>query len=572
MSHLSIADFGRLVVTVDFFVRRLPSVAVLCFFAFTILPSKVVNAQATSPRPTNILFIVTDDGRDELYDLTLDPEESYNLIDSDDPAVVAIHQALNEKLIGKMKLLGDPLAASIKRQPNIVFILADDLGWSDLGCYGHPWHRTPNLDRLADSGMMFTQAYAPAPICSASRASILTGKTTARLGLEFVVKNEVGPQRLDFEPILKTPPLTNHLPLSEITVAERLAGSGYQTAFFGKWHVSEHHNNRYLAWHPKFGPSRQGFQIAEEDFGDHPYAWNPRDRPDDLPTGEYPDDTMVNRVTKFIRGDHAKPYFAFASSFYVHTPVKNRARWLVKRYEALIPKDSPRRQARLEYAAFLETFDHHVGQILDAIEDSADADNTMVVFTSDNGGHPEFTASSPLRGSKWNLYEGGIRVPLIVRLPGVVARSSRCDVPVIGYDLPATLVDFASEDPVTTDGSSLRRLLVGESEQELDRPLVWHFPYYHPETEFLNALQTIGVDDFGVSQTRPQSAIRIGNWKALTFAETDRLELYDLSTDVSEQNDLSEACPEKAAEMRRTLEAELTRMKARHAVATHSVD
>ncbi|EMI21207.1 arylsulfatase A [Rhodopirellula maiorica SM1] len=460
-----------------------------------------------------------------------------------------------------------PLRAS--EQPNIVFILVDDLGWSDLGCYGHAWHETPNINRLASEGMRFTSAYSPAPICSAARASILTGKAVPRLGFEFVTKEAPGRQRIEGDVPLITPPLTLNLPLAETTIAERMAMQDYQTAFFGKWHVSQHHR-RYLGWHPEYGPPKQGFEVAEEDFGDHPYAWTKANRKRESDAGVIPEDSMVQRVCDYIRRPHDRPYFLMASSFYVHTPVKNRCRWLVEKYDAKLPETIPQRSKRLQYAAFVETLDHHVGEILAAIDKSEQRENTLVVFLSDNGGHPEYCGNAPLRGSKWNLYEGGIRVPMIARWPGKITAGASSDTAVIGYDLLPTFVDIASATAISSvqndvDGISITPLL-SNPRLQFDRSLIWHFPYYHPETGFKDAQQSIGVNDFAVSQTRPQSAFRHGRYKIIHFAEDDRIELYDLQTDLAEQHDLSASLPEIAAQMRTRLDTHLTTMNARRAL------
>ncbi|MCA9112218.1 MAG: sulfatase [Planctomycetaceae bacterium] len=450
-------------------------------------------------------------------------------------------------------------------RPSVVFILVDDLGWSDLGCYGNKAHRTPHIDRLAAEGMRFTDAYSPAPICSASRASILTGKTVPRLRFEFVTKNEAGHQRLDTDVPLETPPFTLNLPLEERTVAERLSTLGYETAFLGKWHVSQHYQQRYLAWHPKFGPRAQGFSLADEDFGDHPYAWQGRPRPADLPHGQFPQDTVIQRAAEFIRQDHAQPFFLMTSLYHVHTPVKNRCRWLVNEYEGRIPADSPNCKKRLEYAAFVETMDHHVGTILDAIEASGRRENTLVVLLSDNGGHPEYCANAPLRGSKWNLYEGGIRVPMLARWPGHIEAASTCSTPVIGYDLLPTFVDLAGGQAEDVDGLSLAELFTNP-DANWSRSLIWHFPYYHPESSFSIAIEQIGVNDFAVSQTRPQSALRRGNHKLIKFAEDGRTELYNLSEDISEQHDLSRKLPARSHELNTELEQKLDAMQARRAI------
>ncbi|WP_236696353.1 sulfatase [Rhodopirellula islandica] len=454
-------------------------------------------------------------------------------------------------------------AAETPDQPNILFILADDLAWSDLGCYGHPWHDTPHLDELASEGARFTEAYASAPICSASRASILTGKTPARLHFEFVTKDAAGQQKIDFPTPLSAPPLTLNLPLEERTIAECLNDEGYQTAFFGKWHVSSHHE-RYLGWSPTHGPKKQGFEVAEEDYGAHPYNWKRSPVETITEVGSFASDSMVDRVGAFLRKKHDRPYFAMASSFYVHTPVRTPCQWLRKKYDARVPSNSKKRKNRIEYAAFVETFDHHVGQILDSLEASGEADRTIVVFYSDNGGHPEYTANAPLRGSKWNLYEGGIRVPMIVRWPGVVQAETEIERPVIGVDLLPTMVDWAGGDLPKCDGESVAGWMNANPQSaEQERSLIWHFPYYHPEKGFAKAPDNIGIDDFATSRTRPQSAIRRGQYKLLQFAEDNRVELYDLASDIGEQKDLSAQRSDLAAKLQHELQQTLTRQDAR---------
>ena len=446
-------------------------------------------------------------------------------------------------------------------RPNVLFILADDLAWADLRCYGHPWHSTPHLDHLAKQGMRFTNAYAPAPICSASRASILTGKTTARLNFEFVTKDEAGFQKLDTETPLRAPPYTLNLPLAETTIPEVLAASGYQTAFFGKWHLNAHYQ-KYLGWSPTYGPSQQGFQIAVEDFGSHPYSWGKIQPQQITDSGRFPVDSMIRQVVDFVGSEHDGPWFAMASQFYVHTPVKTPCLWLVEKYERLIPADVPARAQRIQYAAFVETLDHYVGELLAAVDHSDAAKDTLVVFTSDNGGHPEFTANGPLRGSKWNLYEGGIRVPLIARWPDRISAGEVCKQPVIGYDLLATFADVAGVAVPENDGVSLIPVLTQQTHLE-DRALIWHFPYYHPERGFAKAADAIGVNDFVTSRTRPQSSIRMGQYKLLQFYEDDRVELYNLESDPSEQHDLSDQQPKLATQLRQQLNRRLESMHAR---------
>ncbi|QDV24578.1 Arylsulfatase [Aureliella helgolandensis] len=455
--------------------------------------------------------------------------------------------------------------------PNILFILVDDLGWSDLACYGHQWHDTPHLDRLAGEGLRFTNAYAAAPICSASRASIMTGKTTARTNFEFVTKDKPGRQQIDAPTLLRAPPFTLDLPLQELTVAERLAALGYQTAFFGKWHLNAHFGG-YLGWSPTHGPAQQGFEFTKQDFGNHPYAWRGGNRPDPIEAnGVFADDSMVQGVVEYLEAEHKQPFFACVSSFYVHTPVQTPLTWLVNKYDAKIPAEVPQRKQRIAYAAFLETLDHHLGQVLEAVERSGQRDSTLVVLMSDNGGHPEYTANGPLRGSKWNLYEGGIRVPMLVRWPGHVDGGKTSCEPVIGYDLLPTFVDIAGGAADDVDGVSLKEHLRNASSLE-PRKLIWHFPYYHPEKGYAQSPDSIGVDDFETSRTHPHSAMRQGDFKLLQFYEQDATELYDVVHDIAEQDDLSSRFPSRAAEMKAQLQAELVEMQARFPTPTHSLD
>lgn len=448
--------------------------------------------------------------------------------------------------------------------PNIVFILADDLAWTDLGSYGHPWHRTPNIDRLAKDGMRFTNAYAPAPICSASRASLLTGKSVPRVGLEFVVKWEPGKQTINPPQPLEAPPFTMGLPLEEETFAEYLHRAGYDTAYYGKWHLNPH-EEVYLGWSPELGPAQQGFIHAIEDFGSHPYS--KKDLAVVAQDGKYYSDGLTKNAVSYIKAPHEKPFLLMVSHFYVHTPVKSPYDWLTDQYDKLIPQDIPNREKRIEYAAFVETLDHHVGEVLEALDGTGATNDTLVVFFSDNGGHPEFVANAPLRGSKWNLYEGGIRVPLIARWPEKIVPGTVVDEPVIGYDFLPTFTEVAgAETPEGIDGTSI--LPIFKSEEKMPkRNLYWHFPYYHPEkAAFGKASELIGVDDFQISKTHPHSAIRRGEYKLIRFAEDERVELYNLSIDLSEENNLAEGRPELAKELQAALEEYLISVDARRAL------
>ena len=448
-------------------------------------------------------------------------------------------------------------------RPNIVFILADDLGWRDLACYGGTLADTPHLDQLAAEGMKFTNAYSPAPICSASRAAILTGKTPARLHFEFVTK----PAGVDppFRQLLP-PAYTRDLPLKEVTLGEMLQQVDYATGFFGKWHVSEHYKG-YLGWSPTHGPKQQGFQTAVETFGSHPYAKNFDWKSSDFAKGEFPPDAVTENAIQFLQQPRKQPFILYLSQFHVHTPVRSPTDWLIEKYGVKAASGPGEAKRRTHYGAFIETLDHYVGQVLAALDQCGLRDSTLVVFTSDNGGHPEYAANGPLRGSKWNLYEAGIRVPLLVRWPKHVQAGSVCAKPVSGIDLFPTFCEVANANcaDLTRDGKNLLPLFAGKSTDWPTRALTWHFPYYHPEKGYKTAKETIGVNDFAVSKTKPVSAIRVGDWKLLQFYESGKQELYDLRNDPGEQQDLSARQPKRTAQLSTKLKQMLHEMQARFA-------
>jgi arylsulfatase A-like enzyme len=443
--------------------------------------------------------------------------------------------------------------------PHVIVILADDLGHADLACYGHPSHETPHLDRLSREGMRFTQAYSAAPICSASRAAFLTGKTPARLHLEFVTKEEPGLQQLG-QP-LQPPPYSMELALNEVTIAEVL--THYRSAFYGKWHLNRHHGS-YLGWSPTHGPLQQGFHEGDSDFGAHPYSYpKPGPKPPDTKRGEFPADSLTDKVLAYLQRDHTQPFYLHWSLYQVHDPIHTRCKWLVEKYRAKMPKGTPHN--RLMYAAMVETMDHEVGRLLSTLEQTGLDKSSLILFTSDNGGHPQHSANGPLRGSKWNLYEGGIRVPLIARWPSNIPASTTCPQIVHGCDILPTLAELAGVQSVALDGVSLAALLRDPAHPMPSRALTWHFPYYHPETGFDKAPAQIGINDFKTSQTRPHSAIRVGSNKLLHFDEDQRDELYDLHADPSEKTNLAQENPDLTRQLRDQLQAQLRASAARMA-------
>lgn len=466
------------------------------------------------------------------------------------------------------------------KPPNIVLVYVDDLGYSDISSYGRKYGNslteTPQIDQLVKEGMKFTNAYSPAPLCSPSRAALLTGRSPARLNFEFVTKWED-----DFHPWdddawinhwkgrkLLPPPFTLNLPLEEVTIAESLTEAGYETAISGKWHVASHYK-RYKGWRPTHGPKQQGFDYTAETFGSHPYSYKNEEglgNFGEYEQGEYPPDELTNRAINFINQDHDRPFFLYVSHYYVHGPIDTKAKWLVEKYKNKTGSDVSNQ--RIQYAAFVETLDHYVGQLLKAIDSQGLRQNTVVVLTSDNGGHPEFAFNRPFRGSKWNLYEGGIRIPLIVRWPGIVKKGTSIDVPVIQTDLMPTFRELAGlkgEPKNKLDGKSILPLLHGRSAKKLsNRSIVWHFPYSHPEGQAYKKAKTdIGVEDGYTSRTTPQSAIRKGRYKFIYFYNNGEFELYDLLEDPAEQNDLSKERPWVAKKMKDVLFDKLFKADAR---------
>ncbi len=397
-------------------------------------------------------------------------------------------------------------------RPNIVLILADDLGINDLACYGRKEHRTLNLDRLASQGMRFTCAYAQ-PVCSPSRAALMTGKCPARLNLtNFLFGRPDAPSQR-----LLQPRIEGQLPLEEVTIAEVLRSAGYATGMFGKWHLGG----------PGFGPKQQGFDVAFE-----PPATNPPT----LSAGGKGEFAIEAAAEKFMVDHRDQPFFCYVPHNNPHIPL-SAAPELVEKYQGAFNPT---------YAAMVETLDDSVGRLMAKVESLGLTGRTIFVFTSDNGGlHVlEFpgtpaTHNTPFRAGKGFLYEGGLREPLIVRWPGVVATGSTCDTPVELTDLFPTFIQAAGIDlakavgPV--DGTDITKLLRGESLPP--RTLYWHYPNY--------------TNQGG----RPAGAIRDGDWKLVENFEDDSVELYNLARDLSEQKNVAASEPARTADLRNKLNA-----------------
>lgn len=436
---------------------------------------------------------------------------------------------------------------------NVVFILVDDLGWTDLGCYGSTFYETPNIDRLAASGVRFTQAYAACPVCSPTRASIMTGKHPARLDTtDYFGAAQPGEWKRN-TPLLPAP-YRDRLPHSEVTVAEALHENGYATFFAGKWHLGPESH-----W-----PETQGFDINKGGitlggpYGGKKY-FSPYGNPrlTDGPAGEHLPARLGNETAAFIRANKDRPFFAYLSFYSVHTPLMARSD-LEAKYAAKAnasPVKEPRwgrigeRQWRLVqdhavYAGMIEAMDAAVGVVLDTLEAEGLSENTLVILTSDNGGlstsegHP--TSNLPLRAGKGWLYEGGIRVPAIVRWPGVATPGSVRDAPIASADYYPTILEFAGLSPRPKqhlDGQSLLPFIRGKS--AAPRALFWHYPHY------------------GNQGGSPGSAIREGDWKLIAFhgssRSDDRHELYNLLEDPGEGVNRADRNPEMVIRLKAIL-------------------
>lgn len=445
-----------------------------------------------------------------------------------------------------------PAEGTRAAHPNVVFILADDLGWRDVGCFGSTFYETPNIDRIAREGVRFTDAYAACPVCSPTRASIMTGRYPARLKTTDYFgapqPEEVADHWSKHKPLLPAHYL-NHLPLEEVTLAEALKEAGYTTFFAGKWHLGGE----------GFLPEDQGFDINKGgySFGTPPGGYfSPYKNPklEDGPKGEHLPARLAAETAHFIRGHHDTPFLAYLSFHSVHVPLQARED-LKAKYEkkaAALNSSTPvwgkegARDVRLVqnhpvYAAMIEAMDQAVGTVLDTLDDLGIAGNTIVVFMSDNGGLSTAegapTSNLPLRAGKGWLYEGGIRESMIVKWPGVAKPGRTCSEPVISTDFYPTILEMAglpAKPDQHIDGVSFVPLLKEAGLPKRDA-LYWHYPHY------------------GNQGGIPGGAIRAGDWKLIEFFEDRHVELYNLRDDISEKHDCAAEQPEKARELREML-------------------
>ncbi len=451
---------------------------------------------------------------------------------------------------------GTAAGASSPSPRNIVFVLVDDLGWTDLGCYGSSFHLTPTIDAVAQAAVRFTDAYSANPVCSPTRVALLTGRNPARIGITDWIRasSPVGRSPVGGRTTqrLLGPSINNQLPLEEATIARVLSERGYRTGFFGKWHLG---GEGYL-------PEDYGFEVnlGGSKLGQPRSFYSPYKMPGiaDGPEGEYLTDRLTSEAMAFIERHAAEPFFVMLSYYNVHTPLHAAPRHhaeAVERSRALPeletlwrPEGAGRtrlRQDRADYASMVGCTDDNVGRLLAHLSGLGLDENTLVVFTSDNGGLSTApgnwvpTSNEPLRAGKGWCYEGGIRVPLIIRHPGVPERAgSTVSEPVISEDLfPTLLAAVGQELPagVELDGRSLLPLVEGGVDSLAREALFWHYPHYHG------------------SSWRPGAAIRQGDWKLLEFYDSPRIELYNLREDLGERENLADAHPERAEALRERL-------------------
>lgn len=436
----------------------------------------------------------------------------------------------------------------LPKNPNIVLILVDDLGWADVGCYGNTYYETPNIDKLAAEGMKFTNGYAASAVCSPTRGALMTGRYPTRLGITdwihhwYPIENGEQPIGYDSSDDKKLQTPKNHLFLEydEITIAEILKKVGYTTCHVGKWHLGQED------WWPKshgFDYNIGGFQM-----GQPPSYFDPYNIPTmlDREEGEYltdrEGDEAVGFIQKAVKQD--KPFFLNMAHYAVHTPIQAKEELIEYYQKKEIPKD---RDFHPKYAAMVHSLDEAIGKITSTLENLGVAENTIIIFTGDNGGlklprgkngSNIWTDNTPLRDGKGFPYEGGIREPFIVKWPGQIKPGTVSNEMVCSIDILPTICEMTGQKlplqkPI--DGKSLIPALI--ENDELDRrTLYWHFPHYWGG----------GVP--------PYSAIRDGDWKLIRWYETDSLELYNLEDDLSEKNDLAESNLKKVTELEKKLD------------------
>ncbi len=425
---------------------------------------------------------------------------------------------------------------SAAKQPNIIFIMADDLGYTDVACYGSKYYETPNIDRLAMQGMKLLNHH-HCQNCTPTRAALMSGQYGARTGVYTVG----GIDRFDWSqrPLRPVENVTE-LPLDRDIFAKQLKAAGYATGMFGKWHIGQRDS---------YHPGKRGFDEAIVSSGQHfNFATDPKTT---YPAGQYLADFLTDKAVDFITRHKDKPFFLYLPHFGVHSP-HDAKQELTEKFK---PKSGVGGHNNATYAAMIYSVDESVGRVMKTLDDLKLADNTVVIFTSDNGGvggyvreglkkSGDITDNAPLRSGKGSLYEGGTREPFVVRWPGVTQANSTCETPTIHVDIYPTMLELATapKPKHTLDGESLVKLFRDPTAKLTRDAIFQHFPGY------LGA----GADTW---RTTPVSLIQMGDWKLMEFLEDGRLELYNLRNDIGESKNLAQEMPEKAKEMHARLVA-----------------
>ena len=424
------------------------------------------------------------------------------------PHLKEIHGFSVAVSLGLLPLISCPMQPE-NQKPNIILILADDLGWAQSGGYGSDYYHTPNIDRLASEGMRFTNAYAACSVSSPTRASILTGKYPARLHLtDFIAGNT----RNDY--LLSQPDWQKFLLLEEVTLAEMIKAQGYKTAIFGKWHLSV----------TKFGPESLPYNPDKQGFDEY-FVIDKPDRATNPEQDPHKSDSIGNRSVEFLRKNARNPFFLFVSFSAIHNPLMEKADSIAS-WRKLPGSDKPENNPVI--ATMLSRMDRNIGKILDAIAEQKLYENTIVIFFSDNGGLGSDAKQTPLREGKGWLYEGGIRVPMIIRWPCVVKEGSVSSEIISSIDFMPTFCDLLNVDKISgVDGISILSHLKTRVPLP-ERNLFWHYPHYH--------------------NGPPSGAVRSGRWKLIEWYENSLIEtgnpafeLYDLENDISESVNLADS-------------------------------
>lgn len=412
-------------------------------------------------------------------------------------------------------------------KPNIVIINIDDMGWKDVGFMGSKYYETPNIDKLSASGMVFTNGYAASANCAPSRACLMTGKWTPRHGIYTVGSSERGASKhRKLIPIENTKTLDKKYKI----IPEVLKKNGYKTCHAGKWHLSD--NPLEYGFDKNIGGGHNG----------HPKSYYPPYKNVNIKGGDddYLTDLIMEKTIEFV-DTISSPFFLYYSPYAVHTPI-NPVNSLIEKYNQ---KQESNGQNNAEYATMVENLDRNIGLLITKLRNKGILDNTLIVFTSDNGGLYGVTKQHPLRAGKGSYYEGGIREPFFFVYKDKIKSNSKSSIPITNLDIFPTILQYAgiNNNQLEFDGINLSSILEGKTEK-LDRPLYWHFPIYLQANNVNN-----NENRDSLFRTRPGSVIRYGEWKLHYYFENDEVELYNLAQDIGERNNLAIKEPEKKGEM-----------------------